>query len=1002
MLAVIIAATVNVMAQNQTVTGVVLDAATDEPLMGASVLPVGSSNGVATDMDGKFTLSIPASVKEVTVSYIGYTAVTVPAQPNMTVKLQPSSTVLDQVVVTGYGSAKKLGSVVGSVSVVGEAALATTPSTNFVDALQGQVAGLDIFSNTGEPSSTPSNIRIRGVNSLEASNTPLFILDGAPVTSAVFTSLNTNDIENVTVLKDASATAIYGSRAANGVIVITTKKGKYGEQAKVTVRARVGWAERVQSKTEMMDSYEYLRFREEQSKAFGVVDLTQQEKDLINKYGINTDWQKEMMKDNALTYSLEGAVQGGGEKNNYYLSLGHMDQDGLIAKSGFRRESLRASFDAKVKDWLKVGFQANLGIEKYETNTTAGYAGKFYINGPIVLSYMMLPYDSPRYYTFDEDGNIQFGEKANWYKYTNGGIADANFLNSLQSGSRSSVSLNAMIYEQINPVKGLTIRAQQAVDGFDYRNTSINNSVEDYITPMGDKTDFGSQYLSMSRGESFQRYYAFTYTNTAWYNITLADKHDITALIGQESIISKNNQFNVSTSGQPNHILNLLTNGTKVTMKNIGQELSEYVINSFFFQGNYSFDNRYFFDFTLRRDGSSKFAPDHRWATFFAIGAMWNLKNEDFLQPYKWLDDLKFRINYGTTGNSGINPYTYMGSVGSGTSYNGENTLGLATKSNPELTWETVKQFNVGVSYGFLNRLYGTVDFYVKNTDNMLMSIPYSATTGWTSGLVNIGGMRNTGVDVEFGAHIYQSKDWYVGARVNFNYNKNEITELFNGKDEYYLADYGLVYKVGEDPNQLNAVRYAGVDPQDGKQMWYDIDGNLTKVFNMERDAVNTGKSFVAPWTGGFGFDVRWKGISLHTDFNWAAEKYIFNWANQMIENPAYMYDSNMSKRMLNSWTHPGQITNMPAITETIQPDSRYLENSSFVRMKNITLSYTLPKNWLKTICMSDVSFHFTGRNLLTFCANGYTGNDPEYEGNGVRFMYPNTRQYEFGVEVSF
>lgn len=988
-------------AQSVTISGTVVDAENDEPLIGASVQPVGSSAGVATDIDGHFTLSVPASVKEITVSYVGYTSVTLPVKPVMDIKLKVASTNLDVLVVTGYGSAKKLGSVVGSVAVVDNAVLESTPTANFVDALSGQVAGMSISSNTGEPSSTSTDIRIRGVNSLNASTDPLFILDGAPVSSSVFTAISSSDIENITVLKDASATAIYGSRAANGVIVITTKKGKYGEQAKVTVRANVGWSERVQSKIQMMDSKQYLTFRETMAEALGVQDLSQSVKDLINNYGISTDWQKEMMKDNALYYSVEGAVQGGSESSSYYISLGHMDQDGIIAKSGFRRETLRGSIDARIKPWLKVGLQTNLSYAKYETNSVASYAGSFYMNGPIVLSYMMLPYESPYYYTFDENGKIMFGDRANWYRYTNGGIADANFVNDLNKGSRSSLNIDAMLYEQLNPIAGLTLRAQQAVTSFDYRNSQIQTAVEDYVTPMGDLTDFG-QYTEPLRSEAFQRMYQFTYTNTAEYARTFG-VHDFSALLGQESVIYHSNNFNVATTGQPNNMQMLLTNGKDVTMDNVGQGISEYIINSYFLNLHYSYDNRYFFDGSVRRDGSSKFAPGHRWSTFYALGVMWNIKNEAFLNPYTWLDDLKLRVNYGTVGNSGISPYMYMGTVSTGNAYNNENTLGLANQSNENLTWETVKQFDLGLSYSVLNsRLYGTVDFYVKNTKDMLMELPYSYTTGWSGGMANIGSMRNIGVDFEIGSKIYQSRDWYVGVRANFNYNKNTITELFNGRQEYRMDDTGMVYRIGENPFQLNTVRYAGVDPQDGKQLWYDIDGNLTKQFNHERDAVNTGKSFVAPWNGGFGIDLRWKDLSLRSDWTWTAEKYIFNWAAQMICNPAYMYDTNMDVRMLNSWTHPGQITDMPAVTESIQPDSRYLENSSYLRMKNITLTYSLPKTFVNKLDMSNVAFHFTGRNLLTFSADSYTGNDPEYENNGVRFNYPNTRQYEFGIEVTF
>lgn len=1004
LLAVIIATTISAAAQNRTVQGVVVDAENDEPLAGASVLPVGSGSGVATNADGQFSLSVPASAKQLTVSYVGYTSQTVAISDNMTIKLAPSSTVLEQLVVTGYGSAKKLGSVVGSVSVVGEAAIENTPASNFVDALQGQVAGLSISSNTGEPASTPTSVRIRGVNSLEASNTPLYILDGAPVTSSVFTSLNTNDIENVTVLKDASATAIYGSRAANGVIVITSKKGKYGEKANVTLRASIGWSEMVQSNLDMMNSKEYAQYRQILYDNYGIANLTQQQLDLINVYGIDTDWRKEVIKDNAPTWSVEAAVQGGTERTSYYVSLGHYDQDGLISRSEFRRQTLRSSIDSKVNDWLKVGLQLSLGVEHYATNGIASQGTNVnYLNNPIFQAFYLLPFDSPNYYTFDENGNIQYGQRAEWYQYSK--VADANFENNQRHGLNSQVSLNGMLYEQINPVKGLTLRAQQAVNAYDSRGTSSFHSLENYVTPMGSMTSF--QMVGTDgrfRSESFSRYYAFTYTNTAEYAITLGGVHDITALLGQESIITRQNGFGVSTVGQPNNIQMLLTNGTEITLDDVSQSISEYVINSYFLNVDYAFDNRYFFNASVRRDGSSKFAPNHRWATFFAVGAMWNAKNETFLNNVTWLDDLRLRINYGTTGNSGINPYQYSGVLATGTNYNGESTLGLARQSNHDLTWETVRKFTVGVGYGFLNRIYGNVDFYVNTTKDMLMIIPYSCTTGWTEGMANIGSLRNTGVDLEIGAHIFQNKDWYVGARFNMAYNNNEIVELFNGEDEYVLTDYNMVYKVGENPMQLNTVLFAGVDPQDGKQMWYDINGNITKEYNEERDRVNTGKSFMAPWTGGFGFDVRWKGISLHTDFNWAAEKYILNYGTIMLQNGPQSINGqrNQTKEMLNIWTHPGQVTNIPALTEQIQTDSRFLENSSYCRMKNITLAYNFPKNLVSKLGLTDLQLHFTGRNLLTFCSDDYTGNDPEYESNLVTLNYPNTRQYEFGIQVSF
>ncbi len=985
-------------AQAGYIKGTVVSATDNEPLMAASVVAA-DGTGVTTNLEGQFSIKA-APGTTATVSYVGYLTANVTLTDGMVVKLVENNT-LGEVVVTGYGSAKKLGSFVGAAAVVKADVIENTPSSNFVDALQGQVAGLAIFSNTGEPSSSPANINLRGISSLELASTPLFILDGAPVSSAIFTSLNPSDIESVTVLKDAASTAIYGARAANGVIVITSKKGKMGEQGTVTIRANVGWSEAVQSKIEMMNSQQYLSFRDRMTAEAGLAEIGKTERRLI-ELGLDTDWRKEFFGNKPITYSLEGAIQGGSEKSDYYLSIGHYDQDGLVAHSGLRRNTLRASFNANLKPWLKVGFSGNFSYEKYQSNSTASYAGIFYMNGPIFQAYALLPYDSPVYYRLEDDQIKYTGQKAQWYPYTWGGTVDANYVADLNTGSTNQITANATVYEQITPIKGLILRAQQNVYAYDRRGSTAWNATEDYTTPMGLPTDFG-QYTSRLASESFARMYQFTYTNTAEYNFNINNVHDFTFLLGQESIITRSNSFGIGTSNQPSNDLMLITNGTTVTMDDVSQAISQLTMNSYFFNFDYNYDERYYFNASVRRDGSSKFAPKHRWGTFYAIGAMWNIKKESFLAPVTWIDQLQYRINFGTAGNTGgIGNYDWRGVLaGTTTPYNGMSGMGLASASNKELTWETVQQFSTGVNYSFLNRIYGSIDFYIKDTKDMLMDIPYSVTTGWASGPANVASLRNKGVDFEFGAHLYQDKDWYVGVSANFNYNKNTVTELFNGLDEYKMEDYGLVYKIGENPFQLNTVRYVGVDPRDGKCIWLDKDGNETKVYS-KSNAVNTGKSYQAPWNGGFGVNARWKGLSLRADFNWTAEKYIFNWAYQQLCNPTSILDSNQSVKMLETWTPDYPQGTMPAITEAIQADSRYLENTSFVRLKNLTIAYTLPKAWLKKMYMNNITFHFTGRNLLTWSNKEYTGQDPEYVNNGVRFNYPNTRQYEFGVEVSF
>ncbi|MDD5840014.1 MAG: TonB-dependent receptor [Bacteroidales bacterium] len=985
----------------QVIHGTVVSAADDEPLVGASIVTKGSGATV-TDIDGKFAIHV-APGTQITVSYVGYATQTLPAAEGMVVKLAQADNILNDVVVTGYGTGKKLGSIVGSVNVVGTQTLEDTPSANFVDALQGQVPGLAIFSNTGEPSSVPSSIRIRGVNSLSG-NTPLFICDGAPATSSIFTTLNPSDIESVTVLKDAASTAIYGSRAANGVIVITTKKGRYSEDATVTVRANAGWSSQANDKIDMMTSEEFVRFRD-----LVHTPVSNEVRDFVNKYGINTDWKDYLIKDHALLYSVDARIQGGTEKTRYYLSLADYYQDGLIDRSDITRQTLRFNLDSKLKNWLQVGISANVGFEKYATNNAADSESSnngIYSNNPFYMVYNLLPYDSPYYYSFNQNGDIVFGDRANYYHYSQ--KTDPNYFNRKAfNGKRTNLTAMVTLYEQIMPVKGLTIRAQQNVNAFDYRNSSSRPQQQDEITPMGDLISLNQ--IDAYSSEAFQRWYQFTYTNTAEYKFTINDAHDLSFLIGQESIITRNHNFGVSTSGQPNYIQNLLTQGTTVTMDDVSHGKSESIMNSYFLTGSYSFADKYFLDAAVRRDGSSKFAPGHRWGTFWSVGAMWDMAKEEFIHTNEWFSDLKLRVNYGTAGNSsGIGNYDYFGTVGSGSVYNGNNATGISGMSNDHLTWETVKSFDVGVDADFFNsKLRGSVDFYVKNTENMLMEVPYSFTTGWSGGTANVGSMRNMGVDVDLHYNILQTRDWYVGLDVNFGYNKNTITELFNGLESFTIPGTGITYRKGQNPFTITQVRYAGVDPRDGQQMWYTKDGNLTKHYD-ESNEVDLGKSFIAPWNGGFGINARWKGLSLRADFNWSAKKYIFNATNWYIRDPsvAVQRNTNAAVELLNVWTKPGDVTDIPNIVDLygvpqeIQPDSRWVESSSFLRLKNLTIAYSLPKTWMDAVKMKDVTLHFTGRNLLTFTS--FNGVDPEYEGNVVQMMYPNTRQFEFGLEVSF
>ena len=480
-------------------------------------------------------------------------------QPNVEVRLHPNTELLEEVVITGYGTGKKLGSVVGSVTKVGGEKLEKTVTANFTDALSGQVSGLSVLSGSGDPSKS-ATIRLRGVNSLNASTTPLFILDGAPITSTLFNSLNPADIENITVLKDAASTSIYGSRAANGVIVITSKKGKYGQKAEVTLRAQFGFSSMVQDPVEMMNSSQYIQFRDMIGQP-----VSQEVKDLVSKYGISTNWRDELFDGHAPTYTLDASVNGGGQNTSYYLSVNHHDQQGIMEQSGMRRETIRFNFNSKVNDWLKVGLQSNLGYTTFELNAENEDRSNVYVQNPATFARLALPYDTNREYTFDENGNIIWGGEAKRLHYT-GAWTTPSFVNDNRKTTRDYVSGNLNLFEELTPIKGLTIRAQQAMDAYDYTLSHRVYPYDEIITAMGDKISARSG----ASQQSFSRYYSFTYTNTAEYKFNIKD-HYITLLAGQESIISKSRGFGAYSSGHTDKRLMKITQGTKVALTDLSE-----------------------------------------------------------------------------------------------------------------------------------------------------------------------------------------------------------------------------------------------------------------------------------------------------------------------------------------------------------------------------------------------------------------------------------------------
>ena len=983
-------------------TGTVTSAEDGQPVVGASVKAKGLNAGAVTNVDGEFTINVPVGT-ELEITYLGMVPKTVKAANNMRIVLESDSHTLEGVVVTGYGSARKLGTIAGSVSSVSGDALSLRPSASVSDALQGQVAGLQVFTSSGEPSAV-SSMTIRGVTSINASTEPLYILDGSEISANTFVSLNPNDIENITVLKDASSTAIYGSRAANGVVIVTSKKGKFGEAPTVLVSAQYSVSEVAHDGTEVMDASQWFKFQEMINPSNLTNESFQAMKNYYQKYNIGTDWVDRFLGNTSPISQIDASVRGGSLNTAYLVSFSHYNADGLYDDSNMRRETLRANLEYNITPWLKIGTNSNIAYNKTQTTLVINGEATSIYNKPWA-AHAYLPTQTTHEIlglTYNPDGTINYanssfngyGEELKWYSLNAGqGTFNPDYLASKQPEIQRRVRINENAFVNINPIKGLNLRSAIGLDWNDLRvSYKAYNLVDD---------GFGEQMPTGQASEQFSNFYRWTVTNTAEYKFNFLRDHDVTILLGQESMTSKTTSFGAMRTGLVDNRLMLLSSTSNADPLVPSHAISEEVRNSWFGMLNYSYANKYFLDLSLRRDGSSLFAKDNRWGTFGAAALMWSVSNEAFMDVTKdWLKDLQFRVSYGSTGNSGIDPYLALGLVGaSSTMYIDASGTVIANASNPDLTWEKVKTFNIGLSGRLFDRVDFDLQYYDKVTSDMLMSIPYSYTTGFSAGYGNVAEMYNRGFDFTIGVDIIKNKDWYWNVKVNGNYNKNKVTKLFQGLDQYVLGDFQML-EVGHDMGEYYMVRWSHVDPADGQSVWLDKDGNYTKIYS-EANRVQTGKSWIAPWSGGLSTTVAWKGLQLDVQFTGMFDRYMFNNERMWLEDPQANGTYNMAASMLNMWTTPGQKTDIPAANAVRQGDTMWLEDASFVRLKYLQLSYTLPKNWLdQTGFIKGAKVFLVGRNLLTF--TGYKGYDPEVNNTMTFGNYPNTRQYSIGAQLTF
>ncbi|MBO5759628.1 MAG: TonB-dependent receptor [Rikenellaceae bacterium] len=971
LLALMFALPITAFAQERvTVSGKVTSAEDKQPLIGVTVVTE-TLSGMSTQLDGTYSVQAPAGTK-LTFQYIGFKTVeylvpTGSQAVTYNLEMESEAELVDDVVVIAYGVRKK-GTVAGSVATVNTAKLEDTPTAAFDQALQGQVAGLSVLSNTGEPSAS-ATMQIRGVNSINSGTEPLYILDGAPISASDFNTINPSDIATLNVLKDAASTSIYGARAANGVVVITTKKGRIADRPKIQFQTQVGFSQANAEKWDLMTTTERIKYEKE----IGMTDG--QNYDVLSQTDIS--WMDMVFNPRALLQNYELAVSGADDKTNYYISGGYYNQDGTAVGSGFERYSLRANLERKAAEWLKISSNTMLNFQ----NIQQADEGAYTLVTPISAARFMMPYWNP----YNADGSLASINNGTWKG--NG----QNPLEWLENNPLTFKKYKMMetVAIEATPIKGLTLRSQSSVDYS--HSTGFAQSFPSYAPNQGQG--------SASRSSTDN--YTLTMTNTINYEFDVNKDHSFNFLVGHEGINYHYEAFSVSTAGQNNDALTNVTTATRATGWDDTTD-SDYGFLSFFTRGEYNYKNRYFAEAALRTDASSRFGKANRWGVFWSAAFMWNLRNEDFLADVsRWLTNAQLQLSTGTSGNSTIPNYEHLALIGGGLDYVGDAGLGLMQPGNDQLGWEKPWTSNLGIHVGFWNRLNVDLEMYYKRTSDMLMSVPKPfSTSGFGYYWDNVGVMVNKGVELSVNATAIAVKDFSWTINANFSYNDNKITELYNGVTEYENSGAYTKYVVGESLGQFYINRYAGVNPANGDALWYDKKGNITTELRDE-DKVLIDKSYHAPWQGGFGTALTWKGLSLSAQFSWVADRWMINNDRYFDESNGRFASYNQSRRLLDRWKEPGDITDIPRHGVYTEFDSRLLEDASFLRLKNLMLSYSLPQSVLrKSKAFSGVRIYAQGQNLFTLTK--FSGLDPEGTSNIYAAQYPMARQFTFGLDLTF
>ena len=972
-------------AQNITVSGVVLDQVGD-PIPGVAVFVSGTTVGTMTGADGEFSFKVPAATKTLKASCVGFEDAEVPVQKGkIVITLADAVTFLEEAVAIGYGSPKKVESLVGSVSTVNSQTIKNAPSSSALDMLQGQVAGLAVLTSGGVAGDNSVTMTLHGIGSLTSSSQPLYIVDGVPSSARTIMALNPNDIESISILKDASATSIYGSRAANGVVHIITKTGSYNNDATVTVRSQWG----ISTVTDK-SLYENMMSSSELADFWNIsgVHSAQYVKETFYDKGYNADtkWYNYVQQFNNPQYQNDISVEGGGQRVAYMIGASQFHQRGNAIGNVYDRYTLRSNIQGRPKDWLKVGMNTNVSYDKniQNPNWSNSSNNRNYTSG--ALSYLALPF----YPAIDPETGKEYENE-----YPGGMINHHTYMANRVSPTER-LSINGALFATIDFTRNLRFSSRAGVDGY------VSRSVQ-YINP--------DYYLANGSGWRYRSAgfnYSSSLTNTLEYNFGFGENHKFTALLGHEEIYNDYDAFDAYAEDITNPNIIQLDQGNP-ERNEVSESQSRSAFRSFFGHVDYTMFEKYIFDFSLRYDASSRFGANNRWAPFWSAGMLWKLKKEDFLKNIVWVNDLNFKVSYGTQGNAAIGNYVRLGLVGSGSTYNGQSSLYFSQPASPDLKWEQQALLTIAFTGKVLDRFDFDIEWYNRKTTDMLMDVPIVSTVGFASQTRNVGALLNRGLDITLGADLYRSREAFLRFQTTFNYNAEKVLELFDDRERWEIANTGVAFVVGH-PVMYYYPIYAGVDRETGRPTWYkageNIDVRTADEITDEFDEValtqNTGLRRHAPVYGGFSLQGGWKGLSFVADFSYVLGKYMTNNDAYFYANPNQFTSDNQHKGISDFWTETNKDAEWPDWRQGVQMqfDTHLLEDASFLRLKNLQVGYSIPMGDGMKRIFRDLKITFTGRNLLTFTR--YSGIDPENDTNVSLGLPANSKQYLFGLELTF